>query len=289
MDLEREQSAARARIEPRLATLLDGGPASLLEAMRYAVLNGGKRVRPIVCLWAHSLFDGEEDEAVLDAACGLEFVHAYSLVHDDLPCMDDDDLRRGQPTVHVRFGEALAVLAGDALLNRAYEVMAVANWRHPERGIRVLQAIAAAASHRGLLAGQVLDLEGEGAAPSAGALDAIHAAKTAALFTAALVSGGHAAGASAADLEHLARAGRHLGLAFQFADDVLDVTGGPGFGKRSGHDAHAAKLTSTVVYGLDGAREQARAHAAAAADIFAGWPGGARLQALAHACAQRAG
>jgi geranylgeranyl pyrophosphate synthase len=287
LDLEAAQAAARARIEPRLERLLVGGAPSLLAAMRYAVLNGGKRVRPMVCLWSHALFAGDEDEAILDAACGLEFVHAYSLVHDDLPCMDDDELRRGQPTVHVRFGEALAVLAGDALLNRAYEVVAAAAWRRPERGLAVLRTLADAASHRELLAGQVMDLEAEGVPPDAAVLEAIHAAKTSALFTAALVIGGQAAGAGDAEVEPLRCAGRHLGLAFQHADDVLDVTGG--HGKHTGHDARAAKLTSTAVHGIEGARARAREHARAAADLFAAWPHSESLQALAWACARRAG
>ncbi len=289
MDFEAAWSAERARIEPRLEALLDGGPPALLEAMRYAVLGGGKRVRPVSCLWAYALFKDEEPSAVLDAACSLEFVHAYSLVHDDLPCMDDDDLRRGRPTVHVRFGEAMAVLAGDALLNLAFETLANAAWTQPQCGIDVLRLVAAASSHRALLAGQVLDLEGEGALPTEVALEAIHRAKTAALFEVALVTGGRAAGASSVDLERLALAGRHLGLAFQFADDVLDVTGGPAFGKQSGHDARAAKLTSTALYGVEGARQHAHRHASAAADLFAAWPGSACLQELAHTCARRAG
>jgi len=289
VDFKRAWSAERARIEPRLDALLDGGPPALLEAMRYAVLGGGKRVRPVTCLWAYALFAGDEPNAVLDAACSLEFVHAYSLVHDDLPCMDDDNLRRGHPTVHVRFGEAIAVLAGDALLNLAYETLANAPWTQPQRGIEVMRTVAAASSHRALLAGQVLDLEGEGAVPTEAALEAIHRAKTAALFEAALVTGGRAAAASPADLARLANAGRHLGLAFQFADDVLDVTGGPAFGKQCGHDARAAKLTSTALYGVEGARQHAHRHAEAAVHLFAGWPGSAWLQEVARACARRAG
>jgi len=289
VDFEREWSAQRARIEPRLDALLDGGPPRLLEAMRFAVLGGGKRVRPVSCLWAYELFGGEEAAAVLDAACSLEFMHAYSLVHDDLPCMDDDDMRRGQPTVHVRFGEATAVLAGDALLNLAYETLSRAPWTQPRRGLEVMRTIAAAGSHRALLAGQLLDLEGEGAVPTEAALEAIHRAKTAALFQAALVTGGLAAGASPPDLERLATAGCHLGLAFQCADDVLDVTGAPEFGKRSGHDARASKLTSTALYGVEGARNRARRQAQVAVDLLAAWPGSTCLQELAWSCARRAG
>jgi geranylgeranyl diphosphate synthase type II len=289
VELERDMGAARQVVDARLDALLVGGPPPLLEAMRWAVQGGGKRLRPILCLWTHEMLAGGEAAAVLDTACALELVHTYSLVHDDLPCMDDDDLRRGRATCHVRFGEALAVLAGDALLNLAYEVVLAAPWGDAGRAVCVAQTLAAAASHRGLLGGQVLDLQGEGEAPTAERLEAIHVAKTAALLRAALVCGAQAAGAPPADLERIAAAGLHLGLAFQIADDVLDVVGGAAqLGKSPGKDAAARKITAPAVHGLEASRRLAVRHAEAAAAQLATWKGSEPLQALARYCVQRA-
>ncbi len=287
-DLGTAMTATRSRVDARLADLLVGGVPSLLEAMRYAVLGGGKRFRPILCLWTHEMLDGRAPRAALDAACGLELVHTYSLVHDDLPCMDDDDLRRGRATVHVRFGEAIAVLAGDALLNLAYETLLGADWPAPERGVAVARTIAAAASHRELLGGQVLDLESEGVTPTADGLDRIHRAKTGAMIRAALVAGGLAAGAADADITRLAGIGDDLGLAFQIADDVLDVVGGTAeLGKSPGKDASAAKVTFPSLYGVERSRVLARQHARAASDALAAWPASEPLQALALFCVDR--
>lgn len=285
--LESAMRATRDRVDARLDALLTGGPPRLQEAMRYAVLGGGKRFRPILCLWAHDMLQGDEPAAVLDTACAFELVHTYSLVHDDLPCMDDDALRRGRPTLHVQFDEALAVLAGDALLNAAYETLLRARWVHAERGWAVARTLADAAGHRELLAGQVLDLEAEGAAPDAARLEAIHRAKTGAMIRAALEAGGVAAGGSLADLEHLRRAGAALGLAFQIADDVLDITGGAELGKSRGKDADAGKMTYPAVHGLDRARTLALEQAAQAEAEFAAWPAGAPLQQLARFCVER--
>lgn len=289
MDLEREMRLAVSRLEPRLEALLQGGPPALLEAMRYAVLGGGKRLRPILCLWTHELFHGDESLAALDAACALEFVHTYSLVHDDLPCMDDDALRRGRPTCHVRFGEALAVLAGDGLLNLAYETVLGAAWIHAERGWLVARTLVDAASHRELVGGQALDLEAEGETPSEARVHAIHAAKTAALLRASLLCGALAAGAGAEILVPLGKAGTDLGLAFQIADDVLDVTGGAAtLGKSPGKDADAGKMTYTALVGLEAARQDASRYAKSAQKALAQWPGSERLRALAGHCVDRA-
>jgi geranylgeranyl pyrophosphate synthase len=215
-------------------------------------------------------------------------VHAYSLVHDDLPCMDDDDLRRGRPTAHVQFGEAIAVLCGDALLNLAYEIVLAAAWRQRERGVAVARTLADAASHRGLLGGQVLDLQAEGGRADGTTLETIHRGKTGALIGAALVCGGQAAGAAAADLQRLARAGDAIGLGFQIADDILDVTAGRDvLGKSPGKDAGRGKLTFPAVYGLEESRARARAEAERACTELAVWKESAPLRALAAFCVER--
>ncbi len=281
LDLEGAMRQARARVDARLDALLCEGPETLLEAMRYATLSGGKRLRPILCLWTHDMVQPDGREPVLDVACALELVHSYSLVHDDLPCMDDDTLRRGQPTCHAKFGEATAVLAGDALLNRAYEVLLTAEWRDTARALQTARTLADAASHRKLVGGQTLDLESEGRAPTRERLEAIHGAKTAALLRAAVLCGAISAGASRAELETLGRVGSDLGLAFQIVDDVLDVVGASSaLGKTAGKDEGAGKMTYPALYGVERARELAHERIARAREALAGWPRAARLQAL---------
>jgi len=274
--------ATRERVDARLDELLCGGPPAVLEPMRYAVLGGGKRLRPILCLWTHAMLGGRQSEAVLDLACALEFVHAYSLVHDDLPCMDDDDLRRGRPTCHVRFGEAMAVLAGDALLTLAFEVVLSAPWTSEAQARTIALTLALAASHRGLVGGQALDLEAEGGKPTAELLQAIHSAKTGALIRAAIVGGAQAAAAPREVEERLAGVAWHLGLAFQITDDVLDVVGGAEkLGKSPGKDAGARKVSFPALYGVEESRRLAREHTAAAQEALAGLAGSDKLRALA--------
>ena len=280
--LERESAATRARVDARLDALVQGGPERLLAAMRYVVLGGGKRLRPILVLWTHDMLCAREREPVLDVACAFELVHSYSLVHDDLPCMDDDDLRRGRPTCHVQFDEATAVLTGDALLNLAYEVLLGAAWTDPALGLDCARTLAAAAGHRELVGGQMLDLLGTGRPPTPERVDAIHLAKTAALIRAACVCGGIAAGAAAAERAALDDIGRHLGLAFQITDDVLDVVGAaPDLGKTAGKDADAGKITYPALYGVEASRRAAAIHIDAARQALARWPRSARLQELA--------
>jgi geranylgeranyl diphosphate synthase, type II len=289
-DLQSAMRATRAQVDARLEALLVGGPPRLLDAMRYAVLGPGKRLRPILCLWAHEMLDGRCAAAALDAACALELVHTYSLVHDDLPCMDDDALRRGRPTCHVVYGEALAVLVGDALLDLAFDVVLGAPWDDPAVALCVAHTLADAASHRGLVGGQVLDLEAAGAQPTAAQLQAIHAAKTGALLQAALLCGAHAARASEADVATLRQAGRELGLAFQIADDVLDVVGDAvTLGKSPGKDAAEHKMTYPALYGVERSRALALEHAARAQAALGHWPGSEKLQALALYLVQRTG
>lgn len=228
------------------------------KAMRHSLFAGGKRLRPILCLAAAEA-SGGKIEAALPLACAIECVHTYSLIHDDLPCMDDDDFRRGKPTCHKVFGEGIAVLAGDALLTLAFELVARAEaW--PRYSMRELvRELATAAGSRWLIAGQVADLEGEGKKTSLAELRFIHRAKTAALLTTAIRFGAMSANATAAKLEHLTRFGQSLGLAFQVIDDILDVTQTSAkLGKSAGKDAAAAKATYPAVIGLDRSRKEAR-------------------------------
>jgi len=232
-------------------------PATIHRAMRYSLLAGGKRLRPVLCCAAAEACGGSVGGA-MPAACAVELMHAYSLIHDDLPCMDDDDLRRGRPTSHKVFGEGIAVLAGDALLTAAFGVLATA--RPPVRyGLGDLVAeLAAAAGSRGLIAGQVADLEAEGQKPSEPSLYFIHAAKTGMLLRAALKLGAMCAGAGKSEVAALDRFGFALGLAFQVQDDVLDATqSAKKLGKTAGKDAAAGKMTFPALYGLARSHELA--------------------------------
>jgi geranylgeranyl pyrophosphate synthase len=229
--------------------------------MRYSLFAGGKRLRPALCIAAGELFDAAEAD-VMPVACALEMIHTYSLVHDDLPAMDDDDLRRGRPTCHKAFGEATAILAGDALLTLAFGVLA-AEGVTPETAARRLAVAAeiarAAGTPGGMAAGQAFDLAAEGRETSAPELDRLHAAKTGALLTASVVAGALAAGADAASVEALRRYGGALGLAFQIADDVLDVTATSAeLGKTPGKDTAARKATYPSLYGVEASMARAR-------------------------------
>ncbi len=234
-------------------------------AMRYSVLGGGKRLRPVLCVMASEACGGAL-EASLPAACALEMVHTYSLIHDDLPAMDDDDLRRGRPTCHKAFDEATAILAGDGLLTMAFEVVAreVRPWTAALRCVRIL---AEAAGPSGMVAGQMADLQAEGRTeaegrPAAGtlaALEAIHSRKTGALLRAPLTMGAAIAEAPEPCAEALDRYGRAVGLAFQIVDDLLDVQGDESkLGKRVGKDSELGKWTYPRFLGVDGSRRRAR-------------------------------
>jgi geranylgeranyl diphosphate synthase type II len=264
MNLEVYLAARRAMVEGALEAALapaDGVPPRLLEAMRYAVFSGGKRVRPILALMACEAAPAPPERA-LPFACALELIHTYSLVHDDLPAMDDDDLRRGRPTVHVVYGEALAILAGDALLTEAFRVAsagAAAAGIEPAQALAIVATVAAAAGAAGMVGGQVADLEAEGTAPDLALVESIHRRKTAALIAAAVDAGAAAGAAAPPRRAALAAYGRALGLAFQVADDVLDADA-PTLvtGKRVGRDADHGKVTYPAVLGLVGARRVAR-------------------------------
>lgn len=234
-------------------------PPHLLAAMRYSLLGGGKRIRPILCMAAAEAVGGGA-ESVLTAACALECIHTYSLIHDDLPAMDDDDFRRGKPTCHRIFGDALAILAGDALLTEAFAILAHSASNDPDRcplHLQVLADIAAAAGAGGMVGGQVMDIEAEGGALDLTTLYEIHAKKTGAMIVAAITSGARLGGATEHDISALSSYGRHLGLAFQIADDILNVVGDKEItGKATGSDEKRGKVTFPALVGLDEARQK---------------------------------
>jgi geranylgeranyl diphosphate synthase type II len=227
-------------------------PETLHRAMRYSVLAGGKRLRPVLVIAGAEAAGGGMDE-VLPAACAMELIHTYSLVHDDLPAMDNDDLRRGRPTNHKVFGEAVAILAGDALLTLAFRLLAenVRDGRDPARLGAVLVDVADAAGHRGMVGGQVADLEAEGKPVAADVVEYIHQHKTGALIQVSLRVGAVLCGAPPATVAALTTAGRALGVAFQIVDDILDVTSTPEeLGKTPGKDVAQQKATYPGVHGL---------------------------------------
>lgn len=231
------------------------GPRSLIEAMRYAVFGGGKRLRPALVYLGNRAFGGNPKD-VDGAAAAVEMVHTYSLVHDDLPCMDDDDLRRGRPTLHVKYDEAIAVLAGDALHTEAFATIAALC--PPRCSPAIARALAEAAGPAGMVGGQVLDLQAEGKRPAAARVERIHLGKTAALIAGSLEMGAVGAAASASERRLLRRYGLAVGLAFQVADDILDVTGDAAtLGKTPGKDAEAGKMTFPAAVGLERSRARA--------------------------------
>lgn len=244
-------------------------PARLHTAMRYSLEAGGKRLRPVLALAAAEMF-GAEADAALPAAVAIECLHTYSLIHDDLPCMDNDDLRRGRPTAHKAFDEATALLAGDALLTHAFALLAE-NYAGA-LGVALTRELADAAGSRRLIGGQMEDLLAEKKADAnADELEFIHLNKTAAMIEASLVLGARIGGAAEADVERLRHAGRHLGLAFQIIDDVLDATAdSQTLGKTAGKDAKAGKTTYVKLHGLDASRRIAAEHATAATATIAG-------------------
>ncbi len=253
--------AALERLLPGTETL----PHSIHRAMRHSVFAGGKRLRPMLALEAARMIAGTLPEGAADVGAALEMLHTYSLIHDDLPALDNDDLRRGKPTCHVVFGEATAILAGDALQTLAYETLAKLPG-DPAAKIEIVKEIAIATGTGvgaeglapGMIGGQVMDIEGEGQTPTAELVEAIHRAKTGALITVSIVAGGLIGGATADEVAHLRRFGQRAGLAFQIVDDVLDETqSSEQLGKTAGKDTATAKATWPAVFGLDSSRETA--------------------------------
>ena len=240
-------------------------PVTLHKAMRYSIFAGGKRLRPVLTLAAAEACGGSLD-AALPAACAVECIHTYSLIHDDLPCMDDDDLRRGRPTNHKVFGDGVAVLAGDALLTVAFEILAKAAPSKRYGTAAQITELAHASGSRWLVGGQVADLEGEGKKLSGADLQYIHRCKTAALLTTSIRLGAMSANATPEQLKALTTFGQSVGLAFQVIDDILDVTqSSEKLGKTAGKDVHAQKATYPAIHGLEKSRKEAH-----------------RLTALAH-------
>ena len=271
-------SARRAEVEAALATLLPGPPdcsATLADAMRYSLTAGGKRLRPVLCLASAEAVGGAA-AAALPAACAIELIHTYSLVHDDLPAMDDDSMRRGRPTLHVVAGEGMAILAGDGLLTEAFHVLSRMQGE-PARVLRAIQVIAAAAGPAGMVGGQAIDLacvtpdpQGRTAPPlDADGLAVMHAKKTGALIRASAVAGAGLGGGSHAQVSAIDSAAAEFGLAFQIVDDILDVEGDAAkLGKSTGKDAAAGKPTYPALFGLDRSRSMAEACITRAADTL---------------------
>jgi geranylgeranyl diphosphate synthase type II len=257
--LEHGRAAADQALE-RLIPPSTQHPVSIHKAMRHSVFAGGKRLRPILCFEAARMVAGSLPDGIDELGAALEMLHTYSLIHDDLPALDNDDLRRGRPTCHVVFGEALAILAGDALQTQAYEVLARLHCPAEAR-VRIVEEIAhGTGTIDGMIGGQVIDLEAEHSKPDLKMLEYIHRAKTAALITASLVSGGLYAGGSDTQINHLRRFGQQIGLAFQIIDDVLDVTQtSEQLGKTAGKDTAAEKATYPALFGIDESLKKADA------------------------------
>jgi geranylgeranyl diphosphate synthase type II len=274
--------ARRLRVDQELEKLLPGPeeyPPSIHQAMRHSVFAGGKRLRPILCWESGQLFGGEE-KSLLEVGCALELIHTYSLIHDDLPALDNDDLRRGKPTCHRAYGEATAILAGDALLTLAFEVLSRPGLLPEERSLRIIHEISHAIGTRGgMVGGQVVDVETTGSKTDASTLEYIHRAKTGAFICAAVRSGALCANAPEADLARITAYGEKVGLAFQIADDLLDITGSKEqLGKSAGKDDQQQKATYPAIHGVEESRRIASRLVREACDVLE--PYGSRAQRL---------
>jgi geranylgeranyl diphosphate synthase, type II len=253
----------RKLTDAALERLLPGAntrPTSIHQAMRHSIFAGGKRIRPILCIEAGRAVAGSLPAGIEELGAALEMLHTYSLIHDDLPALDNDDLRRGRPTCHKVYGEAIAILAGDALQTQAYEVLS--NLRCPaDARVKIIEEIArGTGTVNGMIGGQVVDLEAEGTKPNAETLEYIHRSKTAALITASVVTGGIYASADSKRVENLRQFGQAIGLAFQIVDDILDVTQtSEQLGKTAGKDVASEKATYPALFGLEESRRKAHA------------------------------
>lgn len=262
----------------RLLPQAHAPPSSIHRAMRYSVLAGGKRIRPILCLETARIFHPDPAPAIM-VGCAIEFIHTYSLIHDDLPALDNDDLRRGQPTCHKQFGEATAILAGDALLTLAFGTLAEAPVDSARRVAIVREVAAAAGTVNGMVGGQVADLEAEGKPVEAAMLEYIHRSKTAALIRASVTAGALSADAGEDDVSRLRRFGENIGWAFQVVDDILDVEeSSAALGKTAGKDQTQQKATYPALYGLEKSHQMAKELAARATQELA--PYGTRAERL---------
>lgn len=281
--LEQTRALVDAELE-RILPPAEEYPPSIHQAMRYSVFAGGKRLRPTLCLEAGRLFGGSE-KTLLRVGSALELIHTYSLIHDDLPALDNDDLRRGKPTSHVVFGEATAILTGDALLTLAFETIAGSGDDTADRTLQVIHELAhAIGTMSGMVAGQVVDLESTDATGDRARLEFIHSAKTGAFMRAALRSGAILAQASQDDLARVTAYGEKIGLAFQIADDLLDVLGSQAeLGKTIGKDEQQHKATYPAIHGIEASQRIASRLIAEACEALD--PYGARaqvLQGIAH-------
>jgi geranylgeranyl diphosphate synthase type II len=260
-DLDSYLSARRALVETALEEHLrraGDAPKTLAEAMHYSLMAGGKRLRPILALAASEAVGGKSEDAI-DAACAVEMIHTYSLIHDDLPAMDDDDFRRGRPTSHKKFGEAIAILAGDALCAEAFRVAAQNRKGREVEVAEVVYELGRAAGAIGMVGGQVIDIEATGKKVDMATLEQLHRAKTGELLLVSIRAGARMGRASHEDIERLSIYGRALGLAFQIIDDVLDATADLAtLGKDPGSDREAGKTTFIDLLGADGARTRAQ-------------------------------
>jgi len=288
--LERRQRLVNRALE-RFVPPEPAQPKGLAEGMRYSLFSGGKRIRPILLMAAAESVGGRA-RAVLPYACGMEMIHTYSLVHDDLPAMDNDDLRRGKPTTHVEFGEAMGILIGDALLTEAFRIMAEAAARagDPRRALAAIREIAVAAGARGMVAGQVADMKAEGSRPDLPTVEFIHVRKTGAMLLAAVRAGALLAGAAPAQLRRLSGYGERLGLAFQVADDILDAEGTTAVtGKAQGRDRERGKVTFPAVVGIPASKQRTLELIEDAVAELASFPAAAEpLRSIARFIAARA-
>ena len=286
--LETGRQRADAAIE-RLLPPATQHPVSIHQAMRHSVFAGGKRLRPILCMEAGRMVSGTMPSGIEDLGAALEMLHTYSLIHDDLPALDNDDLRRGRPTCHKAFGEAIAILAGDALQTQAYEVLSRLQCP-PEARVHIIEEIArGTGTIDGMIGGQVVDLEAEHKKPDLATLEYIHRSKTAALITASVVSGGLYAGADKTAVSNLRSFGQSIGLAFQIVDDVLDVTQtSEQLGKTAGKDTAAEKATYPALFGLDESLKKADALVDQAENALAAFgPRADTLKSLARFLVER--
>ena len=252
-----QQKAVDAALD-RWVPPKDENPSTIHSAMRYSLFAGGKRIRPLLAIAAAQAVS-DAPIGIESCACALEMIHTYSLIHDDLPALDNDDFRRGRPTCHRVYGDAMAILAGDALLTLAFEVLAKMEHADAAKRIELVRELATASGTvGGMIGGQVNDIEGEGKDPTAHLLESIHCAKTGALLRASVRMGAIYAGAAADQLAALTSFGEHIGLAFQIVDDILDVEqSSEALGKTAGKDAAQEKITFPAVYGIERSREMA--------------------------------
>jgi geranylgeranyl diphosphate synthase type II len=262
MNVNEYLATSKKLVNERLDTLLPAEsepPASIHKAMRHSVFAGGKRVRPILILASGESLSGDRD-VLLHLGAGIEMMHTYSLIHDDLPALDNDDLRRGVPTCHKVFGEALAILAGDALMTRCYQVLTDLPGLPESARIEIIREVAAATGTvNGMIGGQVVDLESEGKEVGADVLEYIHCSKTGALLKACVRCGAIASGADSGEMQSLTEFGGKIGLIFQIVDDILDVTSSSEvLGKTAGKDEKVKKATYPALYGIDASRKKAR-------------------------------